>query len=108
MPKAKEKSVTPYKIADWLTEDGLLLIECWSRDMTQKEVATKMGVSENTLINWKKDNVQIAQALSRGKELVDYQVECALLKRALGFKTKEVKTIISGSVDKEKNKPVVL
>ena len=40
---------------------------------------------------WKKKYPPIAEALSNGKELIDYKVENALLKSALGYRTKDVK-----------------
>nr|DAI71464.1 MAG TPA: terminase small subunit [Caudoviricetes sp.] len=58
-----------------------------------------MGISVKTLFNWKTNYLPILQALKKGKEVVDYEVENALLQKALGmtkviqkpFKLKEVK-----------------
>ena len=68
----------------WLTEDGLLLLEGWARDgLTDEQLAEKMGIGARTLYDWKLKYPQISQALKKGKEVVDIQVENALLKRAL-------------------------
>ena len=76
---------------DWITEEGLLKIEGWARDgLTEERIAEKMGVSRKTLFNWKKQHLPILHALKRGKEVIDRQVENALLKRALGYKYDEV------------------
>lgn len=79
----------------WLSDDGLLLLECWSRDgMMLKDIATNMGISSAQLSQWRRKYEEIDQALAVGKEIVDYRVENALLKAALGFKTKEITVTI--------------
>lgn len=50
-----------------------------------------MGISAKTLYDWKKKYSNICNTLKRGKEVVDIQVENALLKRALGYTTTETK-----------------
>lgn len=80
------------KYAEWLTPEGLLKIEGWARDgLTDEQVAKNMGVSVSTLNNWKNMHPDILESLKRGKEVVDRQVENALLKRALGYEYEEVK-----------------
>ena len=79
------------KYAEWLTDDGLTRIFGWARDgLAEPQIAQNMGVSMVTLIEWKKRFPQILNALKRGKEPVDIQVENALLKRALGYEYDEV------------------
>lgn len=79
-------------VDDWLTDDGLLLLESWARDgYTMVDISNKIGVDNDVFLRWKDRYPEIRQAVSKGKELVDYQVENALLKSALGYKTKEVK-----------------
>jgi hypothetical protein len=79
----------------WLSEDGLLLLECWSRDgMLLKDIATNMGISPAQLSHYRKQYEEIDKALATGKEIVDYRVENALLKSALGFKTQEITVTI--------------
>ena len=68
----------------WLTEDGLILLKGWARDgLTDEQIAHNCGISTTTLYNWKNKHVEILEALKKGKEVVDYQVENALLKKAL-------------------------
>ena len=87
---------------DWLEEDNLMLLECWARDgYTFEDIANKIGITYNTLRMWRKQYPEIDTALKAGREIVDYKVENALLKSALGYKTKEVKvttTIRHGKV----------
>lgn len=87
------------KYEKWLKEENLLLLEGWARDgLTDEQIAKNMGISVKTLFNWKTSYLPILQALKKGKEVVDYEVENALLQKALGmtkviqkpFKLKEV------------------
>lgn len=79
----------------WRSDDGLLLLECWSRDgYREGTIADKMGIKQPVLSNWKKQYPEIKEALRAGKEIVDYKVENALLKSALGFTTKEITVTI--------------
>lgn len=69
----------------WMEEDGLTLLEGWARDgLTREQIAARMGIAIRTFYTWQKKHPQIAQALRKGRELVDYQVEAALLDKALG------------------------
>ena len=69
--------------------------------MTDEQIAHNIGINTATLYNWKKDNRpifitkdkhgkpinKIDEALKKGKEIVDYAVQNALLKKALGGDT---------------------
>lgn len=82
----------PSAVDKWLEEDGLMLIECWSRDgYTIEDIANKIGVNQKTLYDWRSQYPEIDEALRNGREIVDYKVENALLKSALGYQKKEVK-----------------
>ena len=86
------------KIDEWLEKDKLILLEGWARDgLTEEQIAKNMGISVKTLYNWKTDNLPILQALKKGKEVVDIEVENALLKRALGYTV----TLKEQKVDKD-------
>ena len=75
----------------WLTPEGLLKLEGWARDgLTDEQIAEKIGIHRDTLNEWKKRYSDISDTLKRGKEIVDRQVENALLKRALGYEYSEV------------------
>lgn len=83
------------KYHEWITEEGLLKIEGWARDgLIDKQIAHNIGVTEQTLNNWKKKYPSLFESLKRGKEVIDRQVENALLKRALGYEYEEVKMIV--------------
>ena len=66
------------------------MIEGWARDgLTDEQIAFNIGISRSTLSEWKKKYTDISDTLKRGKEVIDRQVENALLKRATGYKYKE-------------------
>ena len=70
----------------WLTNEGLLKLEGWARNgLTDEQIAHNMGVSRKTLAKWKIKYGDIGDTLKRNKEVVDYEVENALFKRALGY-----------------------
>lgn len=99
------------KYEEWLEPEGLLKIEGWARDgLTDEQIAENMGISRSTLNEWKNKYSDISDTLKRGKEVIDRQVENALLKRALGYKYTEVtKERVEGGfvVTKEVTKEVV-
>lgn len=74
----------------WLTSEGLTLLEGWARNgLTDEQLAQKIGINPATLYDWKNKFNKISEALKKGKEVVDIQVENALLKRALGYDYQE-------------------
>lgn len=79
------------KYADWIAPEGLLKIEGWARDgLTDKQIANNIGITVKTLYEWENRFSNICESLKRGKEIVDRQVENALLKRALGYEYTEI------------------
>lgn len=84
------------KFEYWLTNDGLTLLKGWARDgLTDEQIARNAGISRDTLYSWKKKFPDISDALKKGKEIVDREVENALLKRALGYEYKETRIEVS-------------
>lgn len=80
----------------WLTPEGLLKLEGWARDgLTDEQIAHNMGISRETLSQWRKKYSDISDTLKRGKEIVDIQVENALLKRALGYEYEKYRKSMS-------------
>lgn len=78
------------KYQKWLTPDGRTLLEAWARDgLTDEQLAHNCGINTSTLYDWKRKYPEISKALKKGKEVVDVEVENALLKRAKGFEYNE-------------------
>lgn len=87
------------KYKEWLEPEGLILLEGWARDgLTDEQIAHNMGIGIRTLYDYKEKYPQISQSLKKGKEIVDYEVENALLKKALGYKVKEQKFTKDGEL----------
>jgi len=79
------------KYKEWLTPEGLALVEGWARDgLSEEQIAHNMGISRQTLNDWKNKYDDISYTLKRGKEVIDRFVENALLKRATGYKYDEI------------------
>ncbi len=82
------------KVEKWLTPDGLTLLGGWAREgLTDEEIARKMKISRSTLSEYKKKYSDISDTLKKEKEIVDYEVENALLKKCLGYNVKVLKNI---------------
>jgi hypothetical protein len=82
------------KVDQWLTEDGLIKIQGWARDgLIDKQIAHNIGIGYSTLREWKNVYPEIGEALRKGKEVVDREVENALFKSALGFMQKIKKPV---------------
>lgn len=87
------------KYTYWLTEEGLLLIEGWARDgLTDKQIASNIGVSYSTFRDWVKKFPALSAPLKESKEIADRQVENALHKTALGFYYEEDMVTNQGDV----------
>lgn len=82
-------------------KDKIMLVEKWARDgLSEEQIAKNLGISRNTLNDYKNKHPDILNALKRGKEVLLTEVENALIKRALGFKYEETKTYIKEEDDK--------
>ena len=94
------------KINEWLEKDKLILLEGWAKSgLTDEQIAKNIGINRTTLYDWKKKETNIANALKKGKEVIDFEVENALLKRALGYEYEE-ETYENGILTKKVKKQV--
>lgn len=65
-------------------KNKLILIEGWARDgLTDEQISNNLGISKTTFYKFKNEHFELSELLKKGKEVVDYQVENALLKNAL-------------------------
>jgi len=81
------------KYQRWLEPDGLLLLRAWARDgLSNEQIAKKIGVSRSTLQAWKVDFPDFSDALARGREPYDVEVENAMHDLCLGYTAKVRKT----------------
>lgn len=77
----------------WQTPEKQVLLRGWVRDgISEEEIARRMDITPGALESWKRKYPAIREALD---ESIDYQVEDALLKKALGYENVERKVEIS-------------
>lgn len=95
------------KYEKWLKEENLLLLEGWARDgLTDEQIAKNIGITVSTFYEWKKKYSEISESLKKGKEVVDYEVENALLSSALeGNTTAQIFWLKNRRPDKWRDKP---
>lgn len=94
----------------WTDADHLILLEGWARDgYTLPDIAARMGIPYKQFVVVMAQSDEIKDAVNQGRELVNYKVENALLKSALGYTTKEttIRTTIRGGRIIEKQKETV-
>lgn len=90
------------KFDRWRTKEGLTLLEGWARDgLTDEELSKRMGISRETFYRWKEQFSDICDAIKKGKEVIDFEVEQALLKRALGYSYTETRKEIDANGKKK-------
>lgn len=78
----------------WRTEENIALIKAWRRDgLKYEQIAKNIGITEKTLYEWQNKYSDICEALKKGKELADIEVENATFKSAIGFHEKVSKPI---------------
>ena len=100
----------PSKVGQWLTEDGLSLLEHWKRnDLTDAEIAKKIGISPTTLKDWKDRYPPISEAIKKGFEYCLADAESALLLKFKPYtyeeEKKELWEVNTGEVDRA-GKPI--
>lgn len=82
MAKSKYESIVKPK---------LIVIEGWARNgLTIEQISKNLGISKVTFYKYMNEHNELSERLKKGKEVVDIEVENALLKRALGYKYNEV------------------
>ena len=94
--------VNKMRVRQWLEEPGLTLIRGWARaGVSPRTIAGRMGVGLRTLERWRRKYPVLALALSGTKEVVDSQVEDALLQKALGYESVERKVEVSAKGERK-------
>lgn len=65
-------------------KEKLTLVEGWARDgLTDEQISNNLGIATSTFYEYKNKYKEFSESLKKGKEIVDYEVENALLKSAL-------------------------
>ena len=84
------------KVAEWL-ESGA----------TNKQLASLIGIREQTLYAWINDHPEFAELITESKKICDKKVENALYKRACGYEVTETTTYTNASGEITRRKQVV-
>lgn len=90
---------------DTNVKDKLILVEGWARNgLTEQQIAKNLGVAYSTFRDYKSKYPALSAVLKKGREVIDFEVEGALIKRALGYsyieETKElVEDEMTGSAE---------
>ena len=78
------------KYERWITPEALAKVEAWRRDgASVEETARSIGVSRKTVFEWMKRFPEFADAMRRGADDFDDEVEAALMKAAIGYDYEE-------------------
>ena len=90
---------------DTNVKDKLVLVEGWARNgLTEQQIAKNLGVAYSTFRDYKTKYPALSAVLKKGREVIDFEVEGALIKRSLGYsyveETKElVEDEMTGSAE---------
>ena len=64
----------------------MILVEAWARNgVTEEKIAKNLGVAYSSFKTYKGLHPALLAALTRGREVVDVEVENALLKKCTGY-----------------------
>ena len=79
--------------------DNLIKLQGWARDgLTNEQIAQKIGVRRETISVWCSKYPNIANALKKGKEVIDYEIENSLIST---MKKHKIKTTTYKMVKKD-------
>lgn len=95
------------KYQQWCEGSGLTLLRGWTREgVPEAELARRMGVSASTLREWAAKSPALREALEQRSDAVDYAVEDALLRKALGYESTERKVEVSAKGERKETETV--
>lgn len=99
----------PSKAEQWTTDDGLSLLTHWKRnDLTDAEIAKRIGIAPPTLKDWKNRFPTISEALKKGMEYCIADAEQALISKFKPYtyreEREEIWQVPTGETD-ENGKP---
>jgi len=81
-------------------------ISYWRKDgLTERQIVKRLGVAYSTFNKYKTEEIELMEALKKGKDELIHELEDSLYKRAKGFEYEEIKTLKEKTQDgKEKIK----
>ena len=79
------------RINDVITPENIIRVRGWARDgLDNEQIAKNLGIVPSTLYTYALKNKELENALKKGKEVADREIENSLYKRALGYDVEEV------------------
>lgn len=72
---------------------------------TDEQIAGLIGITPQTLCEWRKNFPRISEALARGRTVADADIAGALYKRAIGMRVTEVREDPRGTITTTKEVP---
>lgn len=82
------------KYHDWLTTDGLLKLKSYARDgLNDKEIAAKIGITQETFYQWIKRFSEFSESIKKGREPINTIVEDTFFNEKLQSRTIKEKTV---------------
>ena len=86
---------------DGKLEEILTLVKKWrSLGAELEEIAKKLGINVSTLYVYQNKYEEFGEALKRGKEILDAEVESSLRKECVGYYYEETTTTTQAVIDK--------
>lgn len=81
-------------------KDKLVAVEGWARNgLSEEQIAKNLGVAYSTFRVYKQKYSALSAVLKKGREVVDFEVEGALIKRALGYSyVEETKELVEDEI----------
>jgi len=71
-----------------------------AKGLTERQISLRLGISQETLINYKSEYSEFSEAIKRGQQESIDKVENSLFKRAVGYEYTETKIEKSGDYEK--------
>ena len=79
---------------DTKVQPRLTEIAEWIQTMTERQIASKLGIGYRTFCTYKAKHADLQRALANGKDELVVELKSILKKKALGYYYKETKTYI--------------
>ncbi len=70
----------------------------WCHEMTEKQIAKKLGVAYSSWCLYKNEHSELSEAIKKGRQDLVSQLRSTLIERAKGFQYTERKVIKEGGV----------
>lgn len=89
-PRTRQGRLPDEKKFYWTQGEGLAKIKGWlDEHLYDKDIAANIGISQKTLVDWKKNIPTIRTMFMSARQAAVHEVANALYKAALGFHEKE-------------------